>query len=56
MKYVIRTGFMIGALLIWALPASATTPAALESLEPTSAFSEVKASSGVVFVDLYAHW
>ena len=56
MKPVVRSWFFVVVLLVGAIAAAAEPESALETLEPSTALSEVKASSGVVFVDLYAEW
>ena len=56
MKPVIRNWFFALAILLWSIAAPAETTPELEALEPGTALSAVKASSGVVFVDLYAEW
>ncbi len=56
MKPFSRIWLFVVVLLSAAIPAAAQTPSALETLEPSSALAQVEASSGVVFVDLYAEW
>ena len=56
MKIFARTQLFVAALLSAAMPTAAQAPSALESLKPSTALAQVEASSGVVFVDLYAEW
>ncbi len=55
-RSVFRLGLIVGVLLSGAISAAAQESSALETLPPSSALSEVQASGGVVFVDLYAEW
>jgi hypothetical protein len=48
--------WIASAIALLAVPVAAGDQAALESLDPATALAEVRASRGVVFVDLYAHW
>ena len=56
MRLFFRTAFFIVVLFTAAIPAAAQSRPALETLEPSSALAQIEASSGVVFVDLYAEW
>lgn len=56
MKSAIPALSVLATLFVWAYSAAAGSPSTLEALEPKTALSEVRASRGVVFVDLYAHW
>ena len=56
MKLFPRTCFVVVVLLQGAIPGAVQAESALEALNPSTALSEIKASSGVVFVDLYAEW
>ncbi len=60
-KKVMAMMFLRTLTLVLTLALAAIAPAfgddsALESLAPSSALSDVRASRGVVFVDLYADW
>ena len=44
------------AIVLLAVAAAAGDGALLESLDPATALADVRASRGVVFVDLYADW
>ena len=48
--------WIAGTIALLAVTAAAGDQAALESLDPKTALAEVRASRGVVFVDLYADW
>jgi thiol:disulfide interchange protein len=48
--------WIAGAVALLAVAAAAQDEAPLESLDPATALAEVRASRGVVFVDLYADW
>ena len=56
MKLFIVGCFVVVALLVGATAATAETGSSVETLKPSTALAEVKASSGIVFVDLYADW
>ena len=57
MRSFIALSLVMAASLTGATPAFAQTqPSPLEALEPSTAHTQVQASSGVVFVDLYAEW
>jgi hypothetical protein len=57
MRSFIALSLVMAASLTGATPAFAQTqPSPLEALEPSTAHAQVQASSGVVFVDLYAEW
>lgn len=56
MKLFSGTWLVVVVGLSAAIPAAAQAPSVLETLEPSTALAQVEASSGVVFVDLYAEW
>jgi thiol:disulfide interchange protein len=48
--------WIVTAVVLLAAAATAGDGAPLESLDPATALADVRASRGVVFVDLYADW
>jgi hypothetical protein len=48
--------WIAGAVTVLAVAAAPSAETSLESLAPATALANVRASRGVVFVDLYADW